>query len=201
MKVLYLSLTGLIIYMIREHKPIKATYDKSQVCVLPRALFAPLLLPCSLRTVHDHVLFVRRAASSSKPQEKRRKQPASRPRRLVRDKLRSNKTHQSAVCSSSGSTLGQRRSLSQCLPKTKVVRSPFALPPRFGEVFSFVTVKPLECGVHMCDNFVVHATSRSSERDRVLLRYRELRSCACAPRTCDPLVVEIDCLDVAAHLS
>ncbi|CAM9894460.1 unnamed protein product [Hapterophycus canaliculatus] len=30
MKVLYLSLTGLIIYMIREQKPIKSTYDKSQ---------------------------------------------------------------------------------------------------------------------------------------------------------------------------
>lgn len=31
MKVLYITLTSLIIYMIREHVPIKATYDKSQV--------------------------------------------------------------------------------------------------------------------------------------------------------------------------
>ncbi|CAM9976299.1 unnamed protein product [Ectocarpus sp. 4 AP-2014] len=30
MKVLYITLTSLIIYMIREHMPIKATYDKSQ---------------------------------------------------------------------------------------------------------------------------------------------------------------------------
>ncbi|CAN0406993.1 unnamed protein product, partial [Laminaria digitata] len=30
MKVLYISLTSLIIYMIREQNPIKATYDKVQ---------------------------------------------------------------------------------------------------------------------------------------------------------------------------
>ena len=31
MKLLYISLTSLIIYMIREQNPIKATYDKVQV--------------------------------------------------------------------------------------------------------------------------------------------------------------------------
>lgn len=31
MKVLYITLTGLIVYMMREHTPFKATYDKAQV--------------------------------------------------------------------------------------------------------------------------------------------------------------------------
>lgn len=33
MKVLYISLTSLIIYTVREKHPIKATYDRSQVLI------------------------------------------------------------------------------------------------------------------------------------------------------------------------